>query len=246
VEILLNRGADPNKADLEGRTPLFDAAGSPVEGHEKTEAMIENRARLDAKDNSGQIALHAAAANGIEDVVNMFLRLEPSLITTQDVEGKYPYQSAIAGAAGHHSLSRELLAKLEEFQADGKFKETMEDIAESTEKINTVTTEVQETMAAASDDDWRLLNPGQVEHTEKMSNYRLTHVFNFSARTYMQITHNLETKTDVVVTKSFDEFADKSLFEAAYGELKRLGGKADESVIHGPVIAKDKAKAPSL
>lgn len=244
VSILLNRGADPDAADAEGKTPLFYAAVTEREGSQKTEVIIEIDAHLGAKDNLGQTVLHVAAANGRDDVVNLLVGAQPALVAVQDNEGKYPYQSAIAAAAGHHALSRELFAKLNEYNEEKtpgrRAKHVGEEITEPDPEIQPLSEILPATsIVSAANDDWVLLNPKQVEHTEKTSSYRLTHIFNFSARTYTHITHNLETKADVVETKSFDDFADKTPFEEAHRELTRLGGKVDENVIHGRVIAKE-------
>jgi ankyrin repeat protein len=70
--------------------------------------------------------------------------------------------------------------------------------------------------------------------------YRLTEVFNFSSRTYVHITQNLETKAENKTLTVFDEFGNKSFLLNALQELKNQGGTAEESAIEGKHhLAKD-------
>ncbi|MCE9508483.1 MAG: ankyrin repeat domain-containing protein [Alphaproteobacteria bacterium] len=188
--------------------------------------LLKRGARVGDRDNSGRTVLHAAAALGDADMVNACLKIDTSLITTQDNEGKYPYQAVVAQSVKHHDFLQGLKAKLERCQ----------------------TPKVEESAvapaASVSDDNWVLLKPDQVAHVsvEKAIGYKLTEIFNFSSRTYARITHNLETKADVTETRGFDEFSDKSAFAAAREELLRLGGQADEGSVHGQVL--DKKRPP--
>ena len=223
TRILLNRGADSSVVDQSGRTPLHYMPG----GYERAQVLVESGAKVYARDNAGRTPLHAAASAGEEYVAeSILLKYQPSLIAMQDNEGKYPHDVAAEGLIGHHDLARKLRGIFDAYHPPK---------AQTNEKIKPA--------VPAMDDEWTLLKPAKVEHTEETSRYRLTEIFNFSARTYIQITHNLETKTDVPVTKSFDEFSDKTLLEEAYRELKRLGGQADEASIYGAVLPKPKSQS---
>jgi hypothetical protein len=70
--------------------------------------------------------------------------------------------------------------------------------------------------------------------------YRVTEVFNFSARTYAHITQNLDTKAENKTLAVFDEFGNKAFLLNALQELKNRGGTAEESAIEGKHhLAKD-------
>jgi ankyrin repeat protein len=72
-------------------------------------------------------------------------------------------------------------------------------------------------------------------------NYRLTEIFNFSSRTYVHITQNLETKAENKTLIVFDELGNKSFLLNALQELKNQGGTAEEESINGKHhLAKDR------
>jgi hypothetical protein len=71
VRLLLNRGADVNAKDNDGRTALRRAAD---EGHEAMARLLLDRgADVDVKDNDGETVLRRAAVRGHEAVMQLLL-----------------------------------------------------------------------------------------------------------------------------------------------------------------------------
>ena len=225
--ILLNRGADPNIPDLEGRTPLHCAA-SEIAGND----LIRNGAHVNVQDRSGKTPLHVAASKGQSELAHLYIRKDRSAVAVKDKLGRYPHDSAIAGLAGHHALSRHLLNLFNAYNADLQKAQKQKDLERSA--------------ASASNSAWILLTPEQVAHVkiEKSLGYKLTEVFNFHARTYTLITQNIETRVEGTIVKSFDDFSDKTLLKDGYREFIRLGGKADEGTIYRQTLNKGAAKLP--
>jgi ankyrin repeat protein len=188
--------------------------------------LSTSSSQISDKDGSGRTVLHLAAANGDRDMAVACLSSAPSLIAVQDNEGKYPHQLVVAKSVKLEDFQQWLEKKLEKHQSPKVQEETAAPVAD------------------ISDNNWILLKPNQVAYisVEKVIGYKLTEIFNFSARTYARITHNLETKADVSETRGFDEFPDKSAFAAARQELLRRGGQAEEGSVHGQVL--DKKRPP--
>lgn len=72
VELMLERGADPNAADRSGRTPLFHVAAGPRDWVSRpddivylTEALLEHGANVDHTDESGKTASFVAVERGL-------------------------------------------------------------------------------------------------------------------------------------------------------------------------------------
>jgi hypothetical protein len=236
---LLQKSVDINARNKEGRTALHLVAEKPhaqrylwdsgsCDGAELLRILLNRGAQIGDRDNAGRTVLHIAAGNAIEDVVSVSLAVDPSLIAAQDNEGRYPYQSAIAGVIQHHALSQRLKQKLDAYQSPP---------AEEKPVV------IVEPVAQKVDADWILLKSDEVAHVcvQKSIGYKLTEIFNFSGRIYSRITHNLETKADVSETKGFDEFMDKSLFLKARQELLRLDGQAEEASVYGRVLDKKRS-----
>jgi len=78
VFVLLDRGAQPNKADTFGKTPLHVAA---LGGHLKTiKVLLQTGADVAARDKVGNTPLHEAARTTSDGTVNALL----SAVTTDD------------------------------------------------------------------------------------------------------------------------------------------------------------------
>jgi ankyrin repeat protein len=72
VELLLERGADPNTVVRGGETVLMTAARTGKPG--PVRALLARGAEVDAKERRGQTALMWAAADGHAEVVELLLR----------------------------------------------------------------------------------------------------------------------------------------------------------------------------
>jgi ankyrin repeat protein len=119
MKILLAKGADPKLTTRNGVNPLMAAAGlgtkeEDTTGRRKTQAEAIEAIKLcldagvdvNAADNRGQTALHGAAFQGFDDVVQ-FLATHGAKLDVKDKQGKTPLDSAkgLAGGVGFDGQS---------------------------------------------------------------------------------------------------------------------------------------------
>lgn len=113
TRLLLQHGANPHLANVNGVTPLMAAAGLAnneidTRGKFKTQAqasatielLVKSGADINARDNRGQTALHGAALWGWNDVVKT-LAANKADLTVKDNKGMTPLDSAMGRAGGH-------------------------------------------------------------------------------------------------------------------------------------------------
>lgn len=217
IEDLVTFGADVNARDNTGRTPLHVSAlyGNKTEG---LKTLLAKPVSVNARDNAGVTPLHLAAQRGDHDVVKHLLNKGANAtLLTNDGKSVGDY----AEDNGHEYLAQVLRA------------ETVRHAQILAER---------EAAEKRAQDPWTLLAPDRVSLVshEKKIGYKLTEVFNFSARTYTKISQNIQTKAEAVTVKGFDEFTDKSLLEKAHDNLTRLGGVADREVINHAALEKPK------
>jgi len=74
---------------------------------------------------------------------------------------------------------------------------------------------------------WLLTGDNEVTRISPKADigYRLTEIFNFAAKNYVVIARNMKTGGEAVTMKTYGEFGDGELIEAAEDEFTRLGGK---------------------
>lgn len=204
LEDLLNFGADIHVRDHQGQTPLHYAA--TIKSAVALKLLIERGADVNALDNAKRAPLHYAAVRGDAEMIKILLAAGAHVNILSD-SGRFPWR--YAEEAGHDYLAQCL-------KAEGQKQR------QAVEKKK------------AADEPWALLGEDRIAHTtvEKQIGYRLTEIFNFSARTYTKIARNLQSGAEGVMEKSFDEFSDKTMIEKAHDNLTRLGGVADRNLIH--------------
>jgi len=104
VDLLLNKGADPNEKTNNGQTALHFAASKS--NLDTSKRLIAHKASARVKDKRGQLALHRAAAVGNVPIVKLLLE-NKSPINATDVDGSTALHHAIA--EGHADAAVALL-----------------------------------------------------------------------------------------------------------------------------------------
>ncbi len=84
-------------------------------------------------------------------------------------------------------------------------------------------------------DAWRKLPGERIAHVavEEAIGYRITEIFNFSAREKTTLYRNLESNAETVETRGFDAIGDKTPIEQALEELRKRGGISEPSSVTG-------------
>ncbi|MEQ1604449.1 MAG: DM9 repeat-containing protein [Pyrinomonadaceae bacterium] len=103
LNLLIQRGVNPNSPNNEGNTALMLAA---IEGHDDvTKALLTARVNIDAKNPQGETALILAASNGKRDVVKALIKAGADVRAT-DNNGKTAAQYAAQN--GHNDTRKDL------------------------------------------------------------------------------------------------------------------------------------------
>lgn len=77
---------------------------------------------------------------------------------------------------------------------------------------------------------WRLTGDDEVTRISPKSDigYRLTEIFNFSARSYVLVARNMISGVESLAMKNFADFSEPQLIEKAEDEFRSLGGQFPE------------------
>lgn len=103
LNLLIQRGVNPNSPNNEGNTALMLAA---IEGHDDVaKALLAARVNIDAKNPRGETALILAASNGKRDVVKALIKAGADVRAT-DNNGKTAAQYAAQN--GHNDTRKDL------------------------------------------------------------------------------------------------------------------------------------------
>lgn len=79
VQKLLRLGANPNRYDQDGKTPLHHAS---IKGHtEVAKILLESGADPNAKDHLDYTPLHFASQYGHPEIINLFIEYNNNLMT---------------------------------------------------------------------------------------------------------------------------------------------------------------------
>ncbi len=118
IKMLLKRGADPNKQNLNGET----AAMLAVQQNRliTVKQLIAAHARLDLQDKNGYTALFMAAKRGHSLIVKALLESAPLTVFTPDNKGDLPIHAAVT--AGHFTTVQELLKVYRQYEESPLYK----------------------------------------------------------------------------------------------------------------------------
>jgi ankyrin repeat protein len=109
VQLLLARGADPNRRDANGATPLHVAAARYRPFKRLIRTLLDGGADINAQTDDGRTALHLLAAGGgrLRKTVIRLLRQRGARANLRDAAGRLPIELVAPGMP-----STELLRKL--------------------------------------------------------------------------------------------------------------------------------------
>ncbi|HYD18314.1 MAG TPA: ankyrin repeat domain-containing protein [Patescibacteria group bacterium] len=209
VQALIDGGASITVRNDEGETPLIRAVRENAP--RSAAVLIASGADVDAQDNKGNTALHYAAAAGAAELVRLLMEAQADLQKTN----------------ANMNTAADLAAK---------------DYPRIAEMIRGIRPQLEPATEAAlpaePEDGWKLTDSSEVARVSDRPaiGYRITEIFNFSARLYTQIARNLETNAESQSSQPFAKLEDSAAIEAARSALQRLGGE---------VAAIDKKKLPA-
>lgn len=181
--------------------------------------LDKNPKLLEARDRDGNTALHTAAESGYPDLV-AFLIEKGLDANTKNFNNRSPL--SLAQKNNHHEV-----ADLLKPYAPARMRLVPAPESESGPAP------AEEPPALA--DEWRKLPGERIAHVavEEAIGYRITEIFNFSAREKTTLYRNLESNAETVETRSFDAMGDKGPIEQALEELRKRGGLSEPSSVTG-------------
>lgn len=167
--------------------------------------LLEKGAQIDHPDENGFTPLHGAAQAGKMDMI-VFL-----IDAGADMNARDRHMNTAADVANKQ------YPRIAEYLW---------------EKMGVETSAV----APASEDGWHVTGENEIAHVSSKPaiGYRMTEVFNFSAKIYTHIAENTRTHAESNSVKTFDELAGSLILEQAFEAFRARGGKADAHGIDKP------------
>jgi hypothetical protein len=227
VNMLLERGACPDPQDDNRTTPLMRAVSH--QNLEIARSLVAAGASVNAADADGNTPLLLAVKLGAGDIVRLLVDYGAA-VNVRARDGNTPLH--FTAAQGFANLTKFLIDSGADISATNSNMNTPADVAEK--EFPGLAAMIRGEAAPAvrqlpADSAWRLVAADEVARVSEKEGigYRLTEIFNFSARTYTQIASNLESRAESQAVKSFSELDGGALVETAYAELVRRGGHAD-------------------
>ncbi len=227
---MLDHGADPNLHAMSGLPPLFKAFEKS-----RTDAilkMIEKGVDVNTP-YKGVTPLQAAVAMGYMSIITKMLDSHAD-VNVADANGKTPLH--IAAANGRADIVILLMARgADETLANNDLK-TPSALAEKDYPYLAAILRGErpgtppDTRRAAG--GWVLVADDEVARVTAKNavGYRVTELFNFSARTYTQISRNLDTGAESSAIKAFSSVSEGGMVAAAQAALESLGGHVPSTV----------------
>ncbi len=239
AKLLLEKGADPNTPGKYNRPPLMLAVQK--KNVEMTRALLEAGARITGGNEYRDPEIISAASEGAGDIVKLLVE-HGADVNAQLKDGNTALH--FAAMKGYANLAAYLIEKGANVAAANATMNTPADVAEKEfpALAAMIRGKTASELPPPADPGWKLVAPDEIAHVsiKEAIGYRVTEIFNFSSRTYTQISANLETRAESQSMKSFSELDASERIEAAHAELIRQGGCAGDA---GP---KKKLPAPGI
>lgn len=182
-----------------------------------------------------------------------FLRKNPDLIHAQDAMGMTPLHHALSGH--RHSEAINLIKILIKAGADPHvknlkgfspldlaYRQSWDNVIDMMKNADQLSAPALAATSEQTNSSWKKVADDKVAHVETFTdlNYKLTSIFNFTARERVSISQNLETKIESLQTVGFDDIADKTCLEQAHGIYQAQGGTIGKDSIYPRHISKSK------
>lgn len=249
-ELLFVKKASPNVTDQNG----VMAADEAIKKNDAIalKLLLEAGAKEDAPGRRNYPFLHKAADMGHVDVARVLIEHDPARINAERQADKAT-PLHMAAAKGHADMVLLLLEagadpskknqqnRTPLFMAQENKYQEVAAILEASERGQPLPKRALPRPAPEQDNNaWYKLDDMQIAHVSVFEpiGYKITEIFNFSARERTRIYHNLTTKTDAPETQAFDDIAEKAPIEKALAKLRELGGRATEDSIYGRGVFK--------
>lgn len=248
LEELLKKGANPNATEDMRRCPLELAVH--IGNAKAVDLLIAYDAAPDMTWGDGSL-LHVAAANGRVDIAQKLIEKWPEMLHKEDhhfnnalhVAAERGYAEMVSFLIDRgldpHGKNRENRTPL--FLAEkAKHQDVIDILTAYLASIETPKLPLPQKLAAAQNsapqDAWRQLDTDKIAHvkTEEALGYRITEIFNFTARERTTLFHNLATRSETAVIRNFDDISEKAPLEEALAELHKRGGRGSISGIRKP------------
>lgn len=246
VKAMLDLGVDPNYTDDYSRSFLYFAVSRG--NRDAAELLLQKGAKVELKTRHDGTLLHLAAKKGGIEIAGMLLTRQPELLGMKDSDGNTALHAA--AEQGYAEMAAFLLEKGADpnlknfanrtplFFAQKNNHDEASDLLRPLTQAVKVAAQIEPEAAplpAADASDWKKLPGERIAHVaiEEAIGYRITEIFNFSARERTTLYQNLETKIETAETRAFDQIGDKSALEKALAELQKRGGTADAGSISG-------------
>lgn len=186
-------------------------------------AYVRDGADLHIRVDNDETLLHKAAYYGRPEVVT-YLVSQGLNVDTPDRLGFTPLHEA--ARAGETKAAEMLLSLGANPQARTNNNKTPPELAEekgATALVHLIRNGGYKKMWRKTGDDEVVLVTPRPE-----TGYKMTEIFNFSARSYILITQNTLSGNEAMVMKTFSDFSDVEHLQAAEREFIALGGKLPE------------------
>ncbi|MDI1228890.1 MAG: ankyrin repeat domain-containing protein [bacterium] len=246
---VLAQGIDPDYEDDYGRSFLWFAVNRG--NLAAVRALVDAGATVTAASKYNGTLLQAAARKGSVEIAAYLLDKNPKLLESRDRDGNTALHTA--AETGYPDLVAFLIEKGLDANAKNFNNRSPLSLAQKNNHaevsdllkpytparmrlmpaLDPAPVQVEE--VAPLSDEWRKLPGERIAHVavEDAIGYRITEIFNFSAREKTTLYRNLESNAETVETRGFDAIGDKTPIEQALEQLRKRGGISEPSSVTG-------------
>lgn len=244
---VLAEGVDPDHEDDYGRSFLWFAVNRG--NLAAVQALVEAGAAVNTAAKYTGTLLQVAARKGSVDIASYLLEKNPKLLESRDRDGNTALHTA--AESGYPDLVAFLIEKgldanaknfsnrsplsLAQKNNHHEVSDLLKPYAPARMRLVPALDPAPVSEVAPLSDEWRKLPGERIAHVavEEAIGYRITEIFNFSAREKTTLYRNLESNAETVETRGFDAIGDKAPIEQALEEPRKRGGISEPSSVTG-------------